>query len=164
MRSGARALISKAWVSPEQRLLYQFANRMLDGQKALLHMLRICARHNDRIIDFGTQGTPIAEKADGMYAKLVGGGYGLTDVHRCPTRTDRNEYVARLCQRLNLALEDAVKAAVVRKSGQKRRIGRQGDGRERRAVKVFVEQIRELCRHMLTVSRAATITAQHYLA
>src|SRR5436190_275042 len=59
---------------------------------------------------------------------------------------------------LDLPGEDAVVAVVVRDSRERRRVGVECDGRERRTFATGLEATDELCRQMLRLGRGATVT------
>ena len=67
-------------------------------------------------------------------------------------------------ERLDLALEHALGAEVVRDGGEERRVGRERDRRDRRAGVVDRERADELRREVLRVGRAAAVAADQELA
>ena len=86
------------------------------------------------------------------------------DIARTPARADRDEHVAWASQCLDLSREDAVEPDIVREGRQKRRVGSEGDGRERWAIDTLIQAANELGRHVLAVGRATAVATKEHLA
>jgi hypothetical protein len=65
---------------------------------------------------------------------------------------------------LNLPRKDAIEAAIVGESRQKRRISGQSDGWQRGSLEIFAESADKLGCHVLAICRTTTITTDQQLS
>jgi hypothetical protein len=153
-------LCTSDWFRRKHHALNEVAQNVLDRNVALLNALDILTRHNNRYIhERGNRPTSLTQQPDGRHSDFGSSFHGLNHILRPSACRDNQQYVFRSSQSEDLTLKDAFKTEIISPRGEDRRIRCQRNGGHRRSWILLCQDVHELGREVLRISRTPTVPA-----
>src|SRR2546425_392816 len=142
-----------------QLLLHQLADHMLDREMNLLNARRVVRRDHERDVGERLQlAARLAQERDDGHVARLRRLRRADHVGTLAAGRVQRQHVARAGERLDLAREHLVEAQVVGARGEEGRVGREGDGAERGAVRLVAHDV--LGGEVLRVGGAAAVARE----